>query len=177
MTKSLSHFGVLGMHWGQRKNRLVVRGNRALTKQEDQDEISARRATTMHSKSPHTERKEADIILDRAQRESGANLDKALNRFARENDLKSAIKRGYVTPPKKNVEEMSSKEIDSVLNSHPSIKQHLQKDFDNSVKRGKVIAGTVLATYALIKVSQVVVDTMVRKQAINAMADTIGKFY
>ena len=178
MANQLSHFGVMGMKWGvHRAPKMVIRGNRALTKQEDRDEDAARRVATARSKNPHAERKEADIIMDRAPRESDKNLDKALARYAAENDLKRATKRGYITPPSRNIEEMSLKEINAHLKSHPSIEKHLTQDFEKSVKRGKILAATVVTTYALIKVSQVAVDYMVRKQALDAMVNTIGKFY
>jgi hypothetical protein len=174
MGKQLKHVGVLGMRWGVRKGSdSVTRGSRTTTRDEFRDEWALRIAVTAKSKNPHTERKEADLIMDRASSESGKNLDKALNRYASENDLRSAVKKGYIKPPLKNVMEMSTKEINQHLNSDPSIKKHLAKDHDASVKRGKIIAGTILATYALIKITDIVVSQMVMKQALN----NVGDFY
>lgn len=177
MDKSLKHVGVLGMRWGHRKSGseqpVKMYGNRALTKQENRDEIALRQTVIAKSKNPHIERREADRIFDNAQRESGKNLDKALDRFAGENDLKHAVKKGYIAPPNKNIEEMSSQEIQDHLNSHPSIREHLQKDYEKSIKRGQIIASTLMVGFVAAKVASIVIDQKVYNDSVNAMASGI----
>ncbi len=170
MTNNLSHVGVLGMKWGIRKRSdPVTMGGRTTTIGEHRDEAAKRRLAISTSKNPHMERKEADLIMDRAARESGRNLEKALNRYGSENSLRDAIKRGYIKAPSKNVMEMSTKEIEHHLNSDPSIKVHLQKDFDASIKRGKIIAGTIIAGYAAIKIGSIIMDTKMAQNAATAI--------
>jgi hypothetical protein len=170
MDKSIKHVGVLGMHWGFRKGSdPVTMGGRTTTRAEHRDEAAKRQLALTISKNPHMERKEADLIMNRAGRESSKNLDKALNRYGAENSLRSAIKKGYIKAPSKNVMEMSTKEIEHHLNSDPSINVNLQKDFDAKIKRGKIIAGTVIAGYAAIQIGTIIMNTKMAQNAATAM--------
>ena len=184
--KTLEHFGVLGMHWGVRKDRASgsrkskasepkLYGGRALTKQEHSDEAAARAVTTGKSSHPHKERQEADYIIDKAASQSGKNIDKALNRFAAENDLKNAIKKSYIKPPSKNVEEMSTQEINRHLNSDPSIGRALELDYQKSVKRGKIIVGTLMVGVAALAVADAVVDAQNKKLIFDAISNGANK--